>query len=415
MATVHGTEADDFIHRAGDGLVVPPGYNEIAEATALGDVIDGGDGDDIVYGDDGVDFLAGNGGSDTLFGGGGDDYLYSFSHRYPDASLERFGGELLSGGDGNDDLFSSGGSETLDGGDGYDRAEYDSDVGDDIKVNLESGRAVGEVGRGGKDTLISVESVAVAGHGDAVVIGDAGANALFGDFGDDRLRGQEGDDTLGGGEGADLLRGGPGEDWALFGSFGPKVVNLAAGIGQGSDAEGDRYVSIEHVYAGFSDDRVIGTGGANHILGLNGDDRLTGRHGNDTLEGGDGNDHLCGGAGADELWGDGPTSSGFFGSSDSFLYRDVSASGVGAGFRDIIRDFDPAEDDRIVLTEIDADTGTAGDQAFTFIGAAAFSGTAGELRYEGGIVGGDVDGDGAADFEIELSGAPVLTAAEFAL
>ncbi|HMC92055.1 MAG TPA: RTX toxin, partial [Allosphingosinicella sp.] len=53
---------------------------------------------------------------------------------------------------------------------------------------------------------------------------------------------------------------------------------------------------------------------------------------------------------------------------------------------------------------IDADTTTAGDQAFSFIGANAFGNHAGELRAEfaNGVwtVQGDVDGDGNADFTI---------------
>ena len=54
---------------------------------------------------------------------------------------------------------------------------------------------------------------------------------------------------------------------------------------------------------------------------------------------------------------------------------------------------------------IDAKTGP-GNQRFTFIGTAAFTNIKGELRVEqsgtSAIVMGDVDGDGAADFEIEL-------------
>jgi hypothetical protein len=57
---------------------------------------------------------------------------------------------------------------------------------------------------------------------------------------------------------------------------------------------------------------------------------------------------------------------------------------------------------------VDADTGSAGDQAFTWIGNAAFSGTAGELRYNWSgnttIVTGDTDGDGTADFALWLTG-----------
>jgi hypothetical protein len=55
---------------------------------------------------------------------------------------------------------------------------------------------------------------------------------------------------------------------------------------------------------------------------------------------------------------------------------------------------------------IDADTdGTAGNQAFKFIGATAFSGVDGQLRFAGGVLQGDVNGDRTADIEIRVVGA----------
>jgi serralysin len=50
-----------------------------------------------------------------------------------------------------------------------------------------------------------------------------------------------------------------------------------------------------------------------------------------------------------------------------------------------------------------------------FIGAAGFSGVAGELRYIPGYVIGDINGGAVNDFAIELSGAPTLTADDFIL
>jgi hypothetical protein len=67
----------------------------------------------------------------------------------------------------------------------------------------------------------------------------------------------------------------------------------------------------------------------------------------------------------------------------------------------------------------DADINAAGDQAFTFVGSAAFTGTAGELRttFDGvdTWVQGDISGDGVADFEIVLSGAVSLSSTDFIL
>ena len=74
---------------------------------------------------------------------------------------------------------------------------------------------------------------------------------------------------------------------------------------------------------------------------------------------------------------------------------------------------DFASGDRIDLTGMEAETGTA----FNFIQAAAFSGTAGEVRQfsSGGstYLAGDVDGNSTEDFQIRLTGAHTLTDASF--
>ncbi|WP_221939022.1 hypothetical protein, partial [Mycobacterium sp. KBS0706] len=69
---------------------------------------------------------------------------------------------------------------------------------------------------------------------------------------------------------------------------------------------------------------------------------------------------------------------------------------------------------------IDANTGVAGDQAFTFIGAGLFTGVAGQLRAANtspGVttIAGDVNGDGVSDFHIQLTGNLALVAADFVL
>ena len=73
--------------------------------------------------------------------------------------------------------------------------------------------------------------------------------------------------------------------------------------------------------------------------------------------------------------------------------------------------------DRIDLSFIDAIAGTSANDAFTFIGSAAFSNTAGELRASQSgaqwIVEGDVNGDGTADLVIAVTGAATLAAGDF--
>ncbi len=65
-------------------------------------------------------------------------------------------------------------------------------------------------------------------------------------------------------------------------------------------------------------------------------------------------------------------------------------------------------------------SGVTGNQAFSFIGASAFTNQAGQLRVDTSdpnktMVLGDVNGDGVADFAIELAGTHVLDATDFLL
>jgi len=84
---------------------------------------------------------------------------------------------------------------------------------------------------------------------------------------------------------------------------------------------------------------------------------------------------------------------------DLFLFTET-------GGADRIVDFNRSQGDKINLDGIDAVAGGA-DNAFTFIGAAAFSGVAGQLRsYTSGsdkFLAGDVNGDGVADFTIQTN------------
>ncbi|HYW15335.1 MAG TPA: hypothetical protein VE891_04170 [Allosphingosinicella sp.] len=148
------------------------------------------------------------------------------------------------------------------------------------------------------------------------------------------------------------------------------------------------------------EDLVFGRDGHDTIQGMAGDDELYGEGGNDVLVGGEGADKLVGGLGKDQ-----------------FTYNAVSDS-TGA-LRDLIQDFSRAQGDKISLSAIDANSLVGSNQAFAFIGASAFSNVAGQLRYEisGGVttVFGDVDGDGVADLQIQLSGSIALIASDFVL
>jgi serralysin len=92
---------------------------------------------------------------------------------------------------------------------------------------------------------------------------------------------------------------------------------------------------------------------------------LTGALGNDTLTGGLGLDRMNGGGGR-----------------DVFDFNRVVDTGHTLATADVISGFVHGGD-RIDLSTLDANASVTGNQAFTFIGAAAFSGNAtGQLRFE---------------------------------
>jgi Ca2+-binding RTX toxin-like protein len=151
-------------------------------------------------------------------------------------------------------------------------------------------------------------------------------------------------------------------------------------------------------------DAMNGTGNAldNVITGNGATNYLYGADGNDTLIGGAGRDFLYGGMG-----------------SDTFRFGDGDFGGSTATTADRIVGFSQSDGDRIDLHLVDAVTAAAGDQDFHFLGTAAFSHTAGELRYEeigaNTYVSGDTNGDGAADFMIRIDGLHSLTSGDFVL
>lgn len=103
---------------------------------------------------------------------------------------------------------------------------------------------------------------------------------------------------------------------------------------------------------------------------------------------------------------------------DSFMILSLSHSQVGAADR--ITDFSSAESDKIYLSDLDANTALEGDQAFSFIGLAEFSGIAGELRAvieSDGLthIYGNTTADTAADFELIVTNDTAISAASFIL
>ncbi|ACP23338.1 putative protease (plasmid) [Sinorhizobium fredii NGR234] len=190
---------------------------------------------------------------------------------------------------------------------------------------------------------------------------------------------------------------------------------------------GDTRSLIENVLGGSGNDAITGNQAANKLYGYAGNDIMNGDTGHDTLYGGVGSDKLYGSSGNDALVGDagndalygGTGADRLYGGSgnDTFAFRLLAESTVGATGRDTIYDF--AASDRINVSAIDANSTASGDQAFTFVGTAAFSGKNGELRYDRAAsdtyIYGDVNGDKKADFAIRLDDAVTLQKGYFLL
>ena len=265
------------------------------------------------------------------------------------------------------------------------------------------------------------------GSGSDTLVGDDLLNRIYAGKGDDRIYGYGGNDRLSGGPGNDIISGGDGNDMFLAGDdtgndryvggpgndlvtyAGAKTgvtINLATGVGNGTAAGlgTDTISGIERATGGAYNDTVIGDGYDNVLSGNGGNDNIDGGAGKDTLRGGVGLDRLTGGAGADRF----------------VFERVIEFGGTTATTCDVVTDFSHAQGDTIVVNPIDANTRTPDvDDAFTFIGTAAFHGVAGELRYTASgantLVLGDVNGDGQADFALLLLGTISLTKSDFVL
>jgi serralysin len=344
--------------------------------------------------------LTGNSGNNLLVGGAGDDQL--------------------AGAVGNDKLLGDGGNDRLDGGAGNDRLI--GGTGDDTYIaDSYSDAVVENAGEGHDQVSSSADFVLRANVEDLTLTGSAGIwgygndidNALTGNSAANKLFGLAGNDLIDGKGGADRLFGGTGDDTYYVDNYSDHLVEVA---GEGTDTvfASTKYklaANVENLtitgtadlwaYGNDANNTLTGNSGINKLYGLGGSDALSGGSGNDWLEGGAGKDTLNGGSG-----------------NDSFVFRAGDFGGATTGTADVIQDFTNGED-HIRLNFIDANTTISGEQAFAFMGTAAFDGHAGELRYEqvsgNTYVSGDTNGDGTADFMIRLDGLHTLASSDFVL
>ncbi len=232
----------------------------------------GTDNGDFLFGDDTFDFIDGKGGNDAIFGNGAAD--------------------LLLGGEGDDLLVGGRGEDTLNGGMGLDTASY-ANTSFRISADLATGNVEVSIGMLTEvDTLIDIENVTGSSSGDwiggnaqdNVLRGLDGMDGLIGRGGNDKLYGGARFDALEGGEGADLLDGGEDGDMAIYSnSLSGVTVNLATGVGQGGEAEGDTLVSIEAVMGSVHGDKLTGDDLDNVLFGNDGSDTLKGGRGTTSL------------------------------------------------------------------------------------------------------------------------------------
>jgi Ca2+-binding RTX toxin-like protein len=373
--------------------------------------------------------ITGTGAGETLNGTAGNDQIFGLG-----------GDDILNGLGGNDQLDGGIGADTMNGGIGND-IYFVENVGDVVNENSGEGTDTVRVASlaayaltANVEKLVNTGSGTFTGTGNTLnndMTGGTGADTLYGGDGFDFLNGGNGDDflyggadgdVLDGGIGADTMEGGTGDDIYIVNNAGDSVAELSgegidgvyttlASYTLGADVENLTYQGpgADFTGTGNSLDNVIFGGSGNDTLtGNDGNDELRGGSGDDVLVGGDGNDLIVGASGIDEMTG----------GNDADTFRiSTFETGLGAS-ADRILDFVQG-DDIIDVAGMDAALLTGGNQAFSFIGTAAFSGAGAELRYffdgTDTWVQGDINADGAADFDIFVAGAVTLAGADFIL
>lgn len=439
------------------------GNLSIARGTVIENAI-GGSGNDTLIGNDVANMLRGGLGNDMLDGRGGNDLF----------RIDDGGTDTVIGGSGNDSIYAGAAfdsSDSVDGGaDGFDSLGLHGTyagltfgaaglVGIEL-VALLSGTDTRFVNLGGaltgyNLTLVDANIAAGATLNFQANVLRAGENftlnasaetngrvITFGGRGTEVLTGGSGDDGFYFGEtrysALDTVDGGAGFDSLAFqGNFaGANAISFGASqmsnieiiaLLSGADTRFGNFNSL-FSYTLTTHDSNVAAGQtlivqgnalrAGEVLLFNGAAETDGAFNifggaaSDTITGGAGADRITGRGGADLLTGGG--------GNDSFAYTSVTDSNISTG-RDSITDFRTG--DRIDLSAIDADSvGGGSNDAFSFIGSAAFSNVAGQMRAAlvtgvSWLVEADVNGDGIADLSVlvTVADAHVLGVGDFVL
>jgi Ca2+-binding RTX toxin-like protein len=387
-----------------------------------------------------VDANVAAGGTLTVYGGNlaSDEGLIFDGSAETDGAFFLFGGassDALTGGAGGDYLDGGAGADTLRGGLGNDVYVVDT-MFDVVIENAGEGTDEVRTGLGDRNNYAlmyilpaHVENLTGTSNGAQGVYANALNNIVtMGAGGDLIVMHHGGDDTVYAGGGndfihfgdaftaADQVDGGAGDDTVgLLGSYNltlaatslTSVEKLAMySAGDSSGATAYNYTVTTHngnVASGQTLTVVAQSLLAHETLVFDGSAELDGSF---NVRGGRGADTITGGAGADRIWGGlGADVLTGGGGNDIFEYQSAAESTAAA--RDTIVGFN--QGDKINLVAIDADGNAAnGNSAFTFIGAGAFTGQAGQLRAVQGqgnnwTVEADTNGDGTADLVIAVT------------
>ena len=397
-----------------------------------GDQLRGDAGNNVMTGSGGADlFLLQQGGTDSASGGGGNDGFYfgaaldatdsvdggvggddqvGLQGDYTGANALTFGANNLSG---IETLVILSGATTTFGDTAGNLYGYDLTT---IDANVDAGKTLTV----NANLLHAGENLTFNGAAET-----DGSFLVYGGLGNDSLTGGQGSDAFFFGDGgrftaADHVDGQGGADDQL-GLRGDYSGGLVFGAGTMTNIETLVLLSASDVrfapagtafdYNITLDDANVGAGkmltvNANALhagedVTFNGSAETDGSFrflmgaGNDALTGGANDDQFYGRLGQDVMTGGG--------GNDIFYFRAMGESTAGA--MDHIMDFNSG--DHIDLSAIDASTTHTGNDAFAFIGEAAFSNVAGELRVVGAgsdwTIQGDLDGDGIADISIAVT------------
>ncbi|QAY77474.1 M10 family metallopeptidase C-terminal domain-containing protein [Sphingosinicella sp. BN140058] len=429
-------EGIDEVRTPGATYTLGANFENLTGIRELGSIFIGNGLANVITGNIGNDTLDGAGGADTLQGGLGDDlYIadatdilieapgagtdevrtaaasFTLAENFELLTGTAGTGQILTGngaantitgGTGADTLSGGGGDDLLDGGAGADTLK--GGAGDDVYIADSTDVLIEAANEGIDEVRTSAASYTLAANFERLIgtaskgqilTGNDASNVITGGAGADTLTGGGGNDILTGGAGPDTMKGGAGDDVYIVQGY--DILFEAANEGIDEVRTPGATFTLGANFENLTGLRELGS----IFIGNGVANVITGNIGNDTIAGLGGADTLIGGAG-----------------NDVFEYRDVGDSTRGQ--RDVIADF--AVGDRISLAGIDANSSANGDQDFRFVGAAAFSGKAGELRVfedmsKAGtwFVEGDVDGDRIADLSISVvvSGGHQMNAADF--